>query len=110
MTEIGKIETVDLSGTVTEWDASNYYLDTSGIVPRIAKRSGCVLPGALQTLGGIRVTFTAGWASAPADILLAMRIILAHWYENRGVAVETRVTEVPLTADRILKRHMPVHL
>jgi hypothetical protein len=108
VTAIAKIETVDLSGVVTEWDSSNYYLDKSFMVSRVAKRFGAVLPELRQTLGGIRVTFTAGWATPPDDLLLAMRIIMAHWYENRGVSVDTRATEIPFNADRILKRHRQV--
>lgn len=111
VTEVEKVELVALDGTESVWDEANYYLDTSGQSPRLAKRDGAVFGFALQALGGVRVTFTAGYdENPPADLLLAMRTLIGHWYENRGVSVETRVTEVPLTVDRILKRHRTLRL
>lgn len=111
VTVVSKIEIVDNAGTASGFDAANWYLDTSGQAARIALRPGAVVPADRQVLGGIRVTFTAGWATPPADLMLALRQILTHWYENRqAVVTGTIASEVPLGAARILKSHKQVRL
>ncbi|MBG8552352.1 head-tail connector protein [Hymenobacter guriensis] len=56
----------------------------------------------------VRVRYTAGYATpedVPALIKQAIRLTLAHWYENRqNVVVGLNIAEVPQTAVSILKQ------
>lgn len=42
---------------------------------------------ALQTGERLRITYTAGFATIPADLRLGVLQLVAHWYDNRQAAV-----------------------
>ena len=57
--------------------------------------------------GAIEVDFIAGYgstaASVPADLKVAIRMLIAHWYEQReAVATGTIATTIPLAVESIL--------
>ncbi len=55
---------------------------------------------------GITIRFVAGFGAAgsdiPANITRAIRLIVAHWYENRTATRDTNVKEIPLAVDSLL--------
>ncbi|MEO0880308.1 MAG: head-tail connector protein [Pseudomonadota bacterium] len=75
----------------------------TGLSGRIV-RTG-VWPRPAKAAGGVRIDFTAGWSSVdavPAGILQAIRLLTAHFYENREAASVERTFAIPQTVDALL--------
>ena len=67
--------------------ASNYYLDSSGLVPRLVLVRGQTWPDGLRDVAGLRIRYVTGFgtaASVPAQLKLAVLQAVAWFYENRG--------------------------
>jgi uncharacterized phiE125 gp8 family phage protein len=76
------------AGTATTWTASEYQLDITGFVGRVAPAYGYTWPTAvLRELAGIKVTYTAGYGatatSVPSKIKHAIMMLIGELYENR---------------------------
>ena len=57
--------------------------------------------------GGIELDFIAGHGDAPADVpgplIFAIRLLVAHWYENRGiVGPAAHANPLPMTAAELI--------
>lgn len=52
--------------------------------------------------GSVRVEFTAGYAETPASIKHAALLMIGHWYENREVATEAKLSDMPMAVDALL--------
>lgn len=76
------------------WDGSAWAAQTVGDFQLVSKRPALLFPAdsvtpatPQRTRAGIRITFTAGFGDAetdiPDDLRLAMKQLVAHWYENR---------------------------
>lgn len=76
-----------VDGVLTSVDSSSYYTDTVTNPARIVLKDGYAWP----TNGDVRpssviITFTCGYSSAaeiPGPLLRALRLMVAHFYENR---------------------------
>lgn len=55
--------------------------------------------------GLIKVTFTAGDASPPRDLIQAVKLMIGHWFRNKEAASDKPLREVPLAVESILARH-----
>ena len=87
-----------------------YDLDAQPVVVRPA--SGQFWPPSLSNPGAVKISFTAGYASAaavPADLKQAMLLLVGHWYANReavvGVNNRDSSAELPLGVQPILDRY-----
>ena len=103
---VSSIKTVAEDGAETEWSSANYYTRTEAGFGRVAKKAGQVWPlinTPVRAVGGIRVEFTAGYGTDPADvpapIRQAVKMIAQHLYENR------ESQEMPNAAAMILSRY-----
>lgn len=74
----------------------------------IGPRGRLVLSGVswpARLVGAVRVDFTAGWAGAssvPEELKLAVKMLAAHFYENREGAAAERVFATPLAVDALI--------
>lgn len=50
----------------------------------------------------VRVTFTAGAATVPAQFKHAVRLLVAGWYENREAVAEKAPQEIPFGVEALL--------
>jgi uncharacterized phiE125 gp8 family phage protein len=78
--------TFDAAGIPHAIDVQNFVLDTAANV--IA--SPCwALPAPGRSIAGIELDIACGFGATPADVpeplRQAVRMLLAHWYDNRGV-------------------------
>lgn len=64
-------------------------------------------PG-IATDSVIEVTYTAGWAAVPADLMSAQLLLVGHWYVNREAAAEKVPGEVPLAVDALVQPYRKV--
>lgn len=96
----------DATGGLNLVDSSIYYSEVSDWKGRILRKLGTVWPiVVLAQSSAIEVTFTCGWpdaASVPADLVLAVKILVKHWYDNRDLLNEGRAVPVPHHVGEIL--------
>lgn len=67
--------------------ASSYYLDDSGIVPRVCLAVGATWPAGVRPFASLQIRYVAGKTAAshvPSPIKQAMLMTMMHLYENRG--------------------------
>jgi uncharacterized phiE125 gp8 family phage protein len=82
----------DLSGAETVVDVADWILDAVGL--RLAVSSP---PAPLRAFAGIEIDVAVG-GTAPEPVLQAMRLIVAHWYENRSAGDDGQGTTLPPAA------------
>jgi len=80
----------DYTSDLTTLAAANWYTDTISSPARIAFRD---YPTTYEyALSPVVVTFTAGYSAPPAPIIQAVRLLVAHMYENRQEEVTGTIT------------------
>jgi uncharacterized phiE125 gp8 family phage protein len=89
---VDAIRITDAAGTVTELPDDAFETDAMSDPPRIIV-SGAPEPG--KPHNGISVALRAGFGTTadavPATLKLAVRILVAHWFENRGDVVGEQI-------------------
>lgn len=96
MKTITGVEYLDEAGN---WQTLNGTTNDSKSVP-----ARIVLPSSLPTLHAtqvpkVRVSFTAGFTAAssiPKSALVAVKLLVSHWYAQREAYGEVSLTEVPM--------------
>jgi uncharacterized phiE125 gp8 family phage protein len=105
---------------LTEYDDDNvatvvstdtYRLDTHSMPPRLVLNDNEVWPSTtnLRTTSGLIATLTCGYGAAytavtDVELLHAVRMLMAHWYENRAaVEVGGADATVPLGYDYLIE-------
>lgn len=105
--EKGPVQTVtgitylDMAGTLQTMPSTDYVLDPSSQVARVAPKFGKLWPNALPQIGSVGVTFTAGYgatgAHVPEGLKKWMKLRLNTLYRNReDFATGRGITVVPL--------------
>lgn len=107
---ITSIKYVDTDGDEQTWDSSKYDVDTTSVVGRVSPAYSESYPDARDQNNSVYITYKTGYgnssSSVPADIILAIKTLAAHWYENReAVIVGQTSSEVPLTYKSIRQRY-----
>ncbi|MEM8772641.1 MAG: head-tail connector protein [Pseudomonadota bacterium] len=70
-------------------------------------------PAPQERIGGVTIDFSAGYASAgeaPPPLRQAVKLLAAHFFENREAATETRTFSVPATVDALIAPFREVRL
>ena len=99
---VTSIKIYDDDDAGTEFDASNYFVDTATEPGRVALRTGQSWPTPTRTINGVEVIFKAGYGTAgsnvPGDLMHGMYLLIGHLYENREhVVVGSSVSELPFS-------------
>lgn len=114
---VTSITWTDTAGNVSTVPSSTYIVDTFSEPGRVALAFGQTWPSqsvqgnAIQPVGGVTVTFVAGYTSAanvPQSAKQAMLLLLASWYENReDIVIDRRISAVslPLGVEALLWRN-----
>lgn len=87
-------------------DASLFTLDIAGAPGLLAFDPG-TLPMSDRPVAGIELDVEVGYGDAPegvpAPLRQAIRLLIAHWYENRGLtAIGHEVAVLPLTVSALI--------
>jgi len=107
---VTSIKYTNTDATEAEFSSALYHVDIAKEPGRVKLAYGQSWPTVtLKTVNPIVVRFIAGFgvagANVPADIILAMKFLIRHWYDNR-TAVETGVgiaaIEMPQTFDLLM--------
>jgi uncharacterized phiE125 gp8 family phage protein len=93
----GGLQSIDLQAFTTDVAAA----------PAIIAFAPWSLPVPEQKAGGIEIDVTCGYGDepddAPAPLRQAIRLLLAHWYENRGlIALGDTVAVLPATVAALI--------
>ena len=106
------ITAFDDSDVGTVWPSGNYYVDNVREPGRVVLRTGAVWPLSTRRANGIVIQYTAGYgadgSAVPEAIKLAIKQLVAHWYENRGEAAiagsgHRGVRMVPVVIEALLE-------
>ena len=97
---------VKLDGTQHSIDPGQFAVDKAAAPAVLALEPG-TLPISDRPVAGIELDIEAGYgdsaAAVPEPLRQAIRLLIAHWYENRGVtAIGHEVAVLPLTVTALL--------
>ncbi|MBI1204003.1 MAG: hypothetical protein GC182_15990 [Rhodopseudomonas sp.] len=103
---------------VYDFDGVAQTVDPQAFVPDIAASQFAFAPWALpqpgQIAAGIELDVIVGYGNAAADVpeplRQAIRLLIAHWYENRGLATVGAVTVLPTTVAALIAPYRMVSL
>jgi uncharacterized phiE125 gp8 family phage protein len=102
VTSVASVTYVDADGETQTLSTSVYELRADGIEAAIVLKSGQSWP-ATQMGSRITVTATVGYSLAPEEIVLAMKMLAAHFNDNRSaVAVGESVAEYPFAVNALI--------
>jgi uncharacterized phiE125 gp8 family phage protein len=99
--------------TTLALELAGFALDTSDAPARLSLRGAPPAPE--RPLAGIEIDITCGYGDAPADVpqplRQAIRLLVAHWYENRGlVAAGEQVAPLPQTVAALIASYRVLSL
>jgi uncharacterized phiE125 gp8 family phage protein len=80
---VSSITYVDTDGDTQTWSSSDYLTDLSSIPGRIQPAYGIAWPSVRSQPGAVKVTYTAGYTTAPRVAVQAVLLLVGHWYANR---------------------------
>lgn len=105
LSSVTSVKYYDQDDTENLYAASNYRVDTSDYQGgRIALKETHVWPSSLRYTSGIVIRFVAGYGTAgtsvPESLRHAVKLLAAHWYENRELLSGGKA-EVPLLVQHI---------
>jgi len=96
--EVTAARVYDAAGVPQDVDPETFVLDAPGSPGAIAFPPWAVAASE-RSLAGIEIDVVAGYGDAaddvPEPLRHAIRLLVAHWYENRGVAAESGVQPMP---------------
>jgi uncharacterized phiE125 gp8 family phage protein len=110
---VDSVTYLDLTATKQTLDPSTYYVDTSSEPARLVPAQNLFWPYTQQYLpGSIKITFTTGSYgdganvnNCPQTIMLAMLLLIGHWYKNRETSTELNLKNIPLGVGELLDIH-----
>ena len=106
LASLTSIEYLDTNGALQTLNPTTYVVDTYAQPAKVFCRTETAWPATYTVPNAITLVYTAGYgtpAAIPAGLLIALRYIVAHWYELRTpVNVGNIVNEIPLTAQTLM--------
>ncbi len=103
LASVVSIKYTDSGGTEYTMDPGDYVIDTSAEPGRVALADGVSWPSVdLYPVGGVKIRYTVGGASAPANVKQAILLTIGGWYEDRQVGNDlSPAAKALLTVDRV---------
>lgn len=103
---VSSVSYVDAGGTTQTLSSSVYEVRSDNLTASIVLKSGQSWPS-IQTGSRITVTATAGFASVPPDLKLAVLLLVADRYDNRGNTVlgSNQPAEMPHAVTALLTNY-----
>lgn len=101
---IESVQYYDFEGTLQTVDASAYHVSL-GTPGRIQPAYSKVWPISRPTIDSVRINFTSGYGDAtqtPENVKVAIKMMAAHWYENREAVSAVSMAAVPMCIDALL--------
>lgn len=107
---VTSVKSFDEADVESTFASTQYYADTASRPGRIVLREGSVWPTNVRSVNGLVVTYKAGFgteaANVPFQLRQAIKVIAAHWYENReAMTMDLSAANVPGSAWDILSKY-----
>jgi uncharacterized phiE125 gp8 family phage protein len=103
--ELAAARVYDAEGNAQTIDAESFVLDTIS-VPGVVSFPPWSVPTPGRATAGIEIDFVAGYGETaddvPAPLRLAIRLLVAHWYENRGMVASGGVAPLPASVAELI--------
>ena len=101
-----KVDYVDDQGATQTWPSSQYEVDAAAEPGCLRPVDGVSYPTTARQMNAVAVRFEAGYDDAPGvpeTIRLAIKMLVHHWYDNRGpLSFGTIVVPIPISIDDLL--------
>lgn len=101
---VTSVSTFDDSDVETTFDPASYFVDTTGLVGRIALRNTASWPCPARRTNGIKIVWTAGYGpdmtDVPENTRKAIRLLVGQWHDDRDAEPSAAVTAL-LDPDRL---------
>ena len=111
LNEITAVRVIAADGTPTSIDPDTLLIDAASTPARLYLPAPLV-PG--KALAGIEIDADVGYGAAedvPAPLVQAIRLLLAHWYENRALTLaEGSAPPLPASVQALLAPYRMVRL
>ncbi|MBB4859462.1 putative phiE125 gp8 family phage protein [Novosphingobium chloroacetimidivorans] len=97
---VASVDKITVDGVTL--DPTTYVVDIDSTPARIVL---CHHTTSCLKLGSVKVEFTAGYETIPADLVHAILMLVAHFYEHREAASAVDLKDVPFAVNAILARY-----
>lgn len=103
---IDSVTYIDTNGDTQTWSSTLYLTDipagpTAGPA-RLTPVYGGSWPDTQDVMNAFTVQFTTGYASLPADIVAAIKLLVGHLYANREAVSANGLAVLPLGVEQLL--------
>jgi len=95
---VASVDQITINGDVLDPTAYTADLDSTPARIDTSHTTG-------HKLGSVKVEFTAGYVTVPADLAHAILMLVAHYYEHREAASAIELKDVPFAVNAILSRY-----
>jgi uncharacterized phiE125 gp8 family phage protein len=107
---VTSITYVDTTGEKQTLDPATYNVDITSVPARIVPAINCYWPTTTTYLpGSVQITFVAGsygdgvdTNTCPQTIVIAMLLLIGHWYGNRESSSELNLKNIPMGVNALL--------
>ncbi|WP_027949866.1 head-tail connector protein [Haliea salexigens] len=112
LTPVQSIESIsyfDTENATQSFDVASYFLHSDNDQAHIELVPGASMPGVYDRPDAVSIVFKAGYGDTaqdvPASIRRAMRILVAHWFDNPVVYSSSSVNAMPMSAEALIAIH-----
>ena len=103
---ITHVKYYDTDGDLQTWSSSEYAVDTTTEPGRLGPAYGYDWPTHRTMMAAIEIQYDAGYGDDPGDVpeglQIAIKMLAAHWYENREATTEVALRETPQAVEDLL--------
>ncbi len=100
---ISSIKYIDLSGTQQTWGSTHYGLDSTSFEPRIYLQWADIYPVPRPIQNAIVIRHVSGYTSPPESLKHAIRVLVAHWYDQaRSMSSGLEIKSVPKAYESLI--------
>jgi uncharacterized phiE125 gp8 family phage protein len=99
---VESIKYTDVSGVEQTLSEGDYLVNPYGLIGRVTTSAGKRWPITLAQEMAVRIEFTAGYTSVPADIGAAILLLIGHLDQNREAVTTGLPTVLPMGVEALL--------
>lgn len=104
VTEVSSIAYTDANGDAATVASFRKDLDSSPV--KVWPARDTAWPAITCEPGAVKVTFACGFATVPADLKAAVKLLVGHFYEHReAVTTDLKAVDLPMGVAAILDRY-----